>query len=448
VLTAVALVGVAAPARASGPAGGTTERVSVASDGRQGDRISGRFTAPDVSSDGRVVAFDSEANDLVPGDTNGEVDVFAHDRITDRTELVSVSSTGALGNGFSDWPSVDATGDLVAFHSAADNLAPGDGNHGLDVFVRDRTAERTERISVSRNGRDTNGPSYFPDITPNGRWVAFVSDAMNLVLGDTNHVTDAFVRDRLAGTTERVSLADDGAEGSSSTTGVAISANGRWVALSSFAPNLVPGDTNDAFDVFLRDRVTGTTVLVSESVTGGPADGPSSGVVISDDGRYVAFHSDATNLVPDDTNGATDVFVRDVATGVTERVSVADDEDQADGPSAISVHGGSSRPDISADGRYVTFDSSARNLVRGDTNDAIDSFRRDRLAGTTVRVSVSDVEEQADGASSDTAVDASGLVVAFISLAPNLVRRDTNRCPGFSVPGTCPDVFVRDDRPA
>lgn len=443
-----ALLGAALPASAVGPAGGTTERVSVSTDGRQGDKISGRFTAPDISGDGRVVAFDSEARNLVANDTNGEVDVFAHDRVDDVTELVSVSSAGAQGNDVSGAPSVDANGSVVAFHSAADNLVPGDANNAFDVFVRDRHEGITERISVSRGGRDTNGQSFSPDITPNGRWVAFASDASDLVLGDTNHVTDAFVRDRLTGTTERVSLADDGSEGSSSTTGVAISATGRWVAFSSFASNLVPGDDNGAFDVFLRDRVTGDTVLVSRSVGGGPANGPSSGVAVSADGRHVAFYSDATDLVAGDDNGTRDIFVRDVVAGTTERVNVGSEEQQADSQSGFSVHGGSATPDISADGRYVTFDSSARNLVAGDTNGAIDSFRRDRLAGTTVRVSVSDVEEQADAASSDTAVDDSGLVVTFISLATNLVRRDTNRCPGFSDPGSCPDVFVRDDRPA
>lgn len=448
IVVVAAVATAAVPAGAVGPAGGTTERVSVASDGRQGDKISGRFTAPDISGDGRVVAFDAEATNLVAGDDNGQVDVFAHDRVSGVTELVSVSGSGAQGNDASAWPSVDANGTLVAFHSAADNLVPDDANDALDVFVRDRLHGTTERISVSRNGRDTNGQSFFPEITPTGRWVAFVSDARNLVLGDTNHVTDAFVRDRLAGTTERVSLTDDGSEGNSSTTGVAISANGRWVAFSSFASNFVPGDDNGAFDVFLRDRVTGRTVLVSESTSGGPGDGPSAGVTISDDGRSVAFYSDATDLVPGDTNATRDIFVRDVVTGTTERVSVGSDEREANSPSWFSVHGGSARPDSNADGRYVTFDSSADNLVPDDTNGEIDSFRRDRLAGTTERVSISDVEEQADGDSSDTAVDDSGLVVTFISLAPNLVRQDTNRCAPFLEFGTCPDIFVRDDRPA
>jgi Tol biopolymer transport system component len=448
VLVAAAVAASAVPAAAEGPAGGSTERVSVSTEGRQGNKISGRFTAPDISADGRVVAFDSEATNLVAEDTNGEVDVFAHDRTAGWTKLVSVSSDEVQGNAFSDAPSVDADGTLVAFHSAADNLVPGDDNGSLDVFVRDLAQGTTERISVSRNGRDTTSQSFFPDISPNGRWVAFVSDAHNLVLGDTNHVTDAFVRDRMTGTTERVSLADDGSEGNSSTTGVSISANGRWVAFSSFASNFVPGDDNGAFDVFLRDRVTGRTVLVSEAVGGGPGDGPSSGVAVSNDGRHVAFFSDATDLVPGDGNATTDIFVRDVAAGTTERVDVSSDEEEANSPSGISVHGGSAKPDISADGRYVTFESSASNLVPGDTNGAIDSFRRDRLAGTTDRVSISDVEEQADDDSSDTAVDASGLVVTFISLATNLVRRDTNRCTGFFEFGSCPDVFVRDDRPA
>lgn len=447
VAVAAGLPSVAAAGGADGVLPGTTERVSVASDGHQGNDISGRFSPPDVSGDGRVVAFDSQASDLVPEDGNGVVDVFVHDRTTDVTELVSVSSTEVPANDESQNPSLDANGTNVAFDSDASNLVPDDRNDASDVFVRDRLFGTTELISVNNRENQGNASSFSPDITPNGRWVAFASNASNLVRDDGNETTDVFVRDRLTGTTERVSVASDGTEGNLFSSAPSISETGRYVAFSSFANNLVEGDGNGNVDVFLRDRVAGITYLVSRSTTGEQSDGLSFGPAVSADGRYVAFLSQATNLVPGDDNQAQDVYLRDMATGTTERISVNSAEEGANAQSGFSQRGSSSQVGISADGRYVTFDSFATNLVPNDTNEAIDVFRRDRLEGTTVRVSVTDVETQADGSSSDPANSADGRVVAFISQATNLVRRDTNRCPLFPEFGACPDVFVRDDRP-
>lgn len=448
-IVAACVLAVASPATA-GAGGGTddgrTERVSVSSGGHHGNGISGRFSAPDLSGDGRVAAFDSEARNLTPDDATGHVDVFAHDRTTGVTELLSVSTAGEQGDDFSAAPSVDAAGTLVAFHSAADNLVPADANSSLDVFLRDRLNGTTEMVSVTPGGRPGNSGSHSPELSPTGRWVGFVSEASNLVRSDRNRTTDVFVRDRLEGRTELVSVNDEGVQGRSSSTSVAVSESGRYVAFGSFASNLVRDDDNGAFDVFLRDRAAGRTFLVSRSTTGERGDGPSSGPAISADGRYVAYYSDATNLVPDDTNQLRDVFVTDMATGTTERVNVSSAGAEADSQTGFSVRGGPTKPDISADGRYVTFDSSASNLVADDTNGEPDVFRRDRLQGTTTRMSIGDDEQQADGDSSDTAVDASGLVVAFVSLATNLVPNDTNTCVAFPAPGTCPDVFVRDER--
>lgn len=448
VAIAVGVPSVAVAAERADIVPGTTERVSVASDGRQGGDISGRFAPPDVSGDGRVVGFDSQANDLVPNDANGAVDVFVHDRTAGLTELVSVNSAEVQGNDDSTSPSLNENGTIVAFSSDATNLAPGDTNGSDDVFVRDLVAGTTELVSVNNRENVGNGSSSSPDITPNGRYVAFSSTASNLVRGDTNETTDVFVRDRLTGTTERVSVASDGTEGNLFSAGPAISATGRYVAFNSFANNLVADDTNGVVDIFLHDRVTGTTVIVSRPASGEQANDFSVSPAISESGRSIAFLSQASNFVAGDDNQAQDVYLRDMATGVVERISVNSAEEGANAQSGFSQRGSSSGPDISADGRYVTFDSFATNLVAPDTNDAIDVFRRDRVDGTTVLISVSVDEVPGDRSSSDTAVSDDGRVVAFISQATNLVRRDTNRCPLFPDFGSCPDVFVRDDRTA
>jgi archaellum component FlaF (FlaF/FlaG flagellin family) len=433
-----------------------TERVSISTDGQQGNDISGRFEGPAISADGLVVAFDSIANTLVPGDTNGDADVFVRDRTTDTTERVSVGSNGAQANDVSTRPGLDGTGRLVVFDSSASNLVRGDTNGLMDVFLHDRTTDRTDRISVSSKEVEGAGSSHSPSISANGRFVSFVSTASNLVRNDTNNAEDIFVRNLVAGTTERVSVSSDGVEGNSSTTASSVSANGRWVAFSSFASNLVPGDTNGQFDVFIHDRQTGQTELVSVSSDEAQGDFASTTPTVSGNGRLVAFYSDATNLVPGDTNDRRDVFVRDRASGTTERVSVSSDEQQADGNSQDPAVRGftASGPDITRDGRYVAFFSSATNLVPHDTNTCPpvfedpgrcpDVFVRDRVAGTTVRVSLATDGSQAIERSSDPVISDSGLIVAFWSAA-NLVPEDTNTCPGFiDFPGNCPDIFVRD----
>jgi Tol biopolymer transport system component len=288
--------------------------------------------------------------------------------------------------------------------------------------------------------------------------VAFVSTAPNLVPGDTNNAEDIFVRDLVPGTTGRVSINSLGQEGNSSTTLASISAGGRYVVFSSFATNLVPGDTNGHFDVFIHDRQTDTTELVSVNGDEVQGDAPSTRPTVSANGQVVAFLSDATNLVPGDTNGRTDVFVRNRMAGMTERVSISSDEVQADGTSQDpGVRGLTvSAPDITADGRYVAFFSSATNLVPGDTNTCPpvfdqfpgrcpDAFVRDLAAGTTVRVSVATGGGQSNERSSDPAISENGQVVAFWSAAGNLVATDDNVCPGFTAfPGNCPDIFVRE----
>ncbi|MDP8958392.1 MAG: hypothetical protein M3N51_04135, partial [Actinomycetota bacterium] len=217
------------------------------------------------------------------------------------TERVSVASNGGQGDGISVDAAISADGRYVAFDSTASNLVGGDTNGAIDVFVRDRVSGTTERVSLASNEAQGNGHSGDPDISADGRYVAFGSSAPNLVVNDFNGEGDVFVRDRSRGATERVSVAPDGTSGNDYSFPGVISADGRYVAFWSIASNLVPGDTNGAGDVFVRDRVTGTTELVSVA-KGTQGNGASYGPAISAGGRYVGFESDASNLVEGDTN--------------------------------------------------------------------------------------------------------------------------------------------------
>jgi len=407
------------------------------------------------------------------------------------TSRVSVRSSGAQANGSSTLGSMTPDGRFVAFVSSAPNLVPGDANGREDVFVHDRMTGATERVSVASDGSEGHSIYYpmsaSPALSADGRFVAFSSIATGLVPDDTNATWDVFVHDRMTGTTERVSVASDGSQvhnGIYSCDGsVSISADGRYVAFTSDAPTLVPGDTNNRCDVFVHDRATGATERVSVASDGSEADGDSSQATISGDGAVVAFRSGAGNLVPGDTNSCPpftgscpDIFVNDRTTGITERINVASDGTQANAESfapAVSsdaglvafasyatnlVSGGSPgypavflrdrssslttrvadtslAPALSGDGRFLTFISFASDLVPADTNGQCDVFVDDRASGTTTRVSVA-----SDGSESDvsaypsvhrTAVSSDGRFVAFTMDDGNLVRADANH--GYDV---------------
>jgi Tol biopolymer transport system component len=273
-----------------------------------GVEANGRSSSSALSADGRFVAFSSAASNLVAGDTNGYSDIFVRDRRTGITRRVSVSSNGVEGNEDSGDPAISADGRFVAFSSDASSLVTGDGNNARDVFVRDRRTGTTRRVSVSSAGAEGNGESLNGALSASGRFIAFDSLASNIVSGDTNGYRDVFVRDRRTGLTRRVSVSSAGAAGNQSSFGPVLSADGRFVVFASAASNLVARDTNGFTDVFLRDRRAGTTRRVSvnsRGVGGGGIDR-----AISGDGRFVAFVSGASNLVPYDENGSPDVFVR------------------------------------------------------------------------------------------------------------------------------------------
>jgi len=392
-------------------------------------QANGASSAPSISADGRFVAFCSEASNLVPGDTNGASDVFVRDRLTGHTERVSVSSDGAQGDYSSDSPAISADGRFVAFSSYASNFAADDRAGHRDIFVRDRLQGTTRQLSVSSSSAQGNEDSFSPDISADGRYVSFLSNASNL-LPDDGPSPDVFVCDLQAGTLERAGTGTVLASKGSGCLANAISADGRWIAFAALhAQGQGTADGPFASDIYVHDRVAGATVQITLDAGGQASAGPSGSPSISEDGRWVAYMSEATNLVPDIPSGSTgisvflyekasshtrwvselgpslggniigvrlldlapdgrwlafgfgDVDVYNRETGEIDRVSVA-----ADG--GVARGGGSMEPSISADGRYVAFTSGAANLVAGDTNGVNDIFVRDRLADTTERVSV------------------------------------------------------------
>ncbi|HEX6595636.1 MAG TPA: hypothetical protein VF045_01785 [Acidimicrobiales bacterium] len=379
----------------------------------------GRSSSPSVSVDGRFLAFGSASTNLVSGDTNGVEDIFVRDRGTGATLRVSMSSGGAQANGNSYNPAISSNGNFVAFESDASNVVGGDTNGTRDIFRRDRSTGTTILVSVSSGGAIGNGLSSGAAISSDGRYVAFSSSASNLVSGDTNAAGDIFIRDVTAGTTTRLSVNSGGAQANGASSTPAISANGRYVAFTSWASNLVTGDTNNGYDVFVRDTSAGTTTR--ESVGAGGAQGnawASFNPSISSDGRFVAFSSQATNLVTGDTNGLTDVFVRDRTAATTSRVSVSSSGGQATGGSSYAPVTNSW---ISHDGRFVVFQSDATNLVSGDSNGVRDVFERDRTTGSTRRMSFDDWKGQGNARSTSGAISGDGSTAAYMSDATNLL---------------------------
>ena len=403
-LLAASIVPVSASA-----APGETELVSSTVDGKGAGGYAGG-----MSPDARFVAFTVWATDVLPGG-NPAHSLLLKDRLLGTTRFV-VRNQGGL-----DTVTVSADGRYVAFVAYWDLLA-SDTNGQSDVYVRDLLAQQTVLASVSSDESASNGYTSQSMISANGRYVVFESTADGLVPGDTNGESDVFVRDLQSGTTERVSISSGEAQANANSLHSSISADGRFVVFDSYATNLVPGDTNNSSDVFLRDRVAGTTERISVASDGSQADiysyasaGPPA--TMTPDGRFVVFASYARNLVANDTNQDMDVFVRDRLLGRTERVSVSSTGIQAN---AISMGG-----TVSRDGRYVAFESKGSTLVPGDLNNRFDVFVRDREVGTTVRVSVSTLGVQGNADSYPSMISADGRLVVFNSMATNLVDNET-----------------------
>lgn len=423
-LTATALLATAA-------SGQTTTRETVSSTGVQGTSGCG---FPVLSADGRFVAFRSASPNLVPGDTNGRNDTFVRDRVTGQTTRVSVDSAGVQANGDSGQSYLSANGRFVVFESFATNLVVGDTNGLLDIFCHDRQTGQTTRVNLGASGQQAATQCTQCSISADGRFVTFQSPDNNLVPGDICVGTDIFLRDRQLGTTvivsasiltgqtftsrqnarisadgstvvfdsraddlvsndtngqgdifawsrltgsmTRASLTSAGQEGNGESLEASVSGTGRYVVFSSAATNFGGGVANGSLlDIFVRDTLTGQTTCANLTNSGADANGFGQGGSITDDGRYVTFWSGATNLIPNDTNGVYDCFLRDRQNATTTRVSVSS--------AGIEGFRQSTEPLIAAGGRYITFTGTSTNFVLPDTNGTADIFVRD-LEATAV----------------------------------------------------------------
>lgn len=426
-LLALAAVAFAAPAVAGD--GGLTDLLSLAPGGGQGNAASGTgpVHALAMTPDARHVAFVATASNLVPGDTNNQFDVFRLDRLTGTIVRCNLGPGGVQSNNQCYLPDISADGAIVAWNGSASNLVPGDVNGFEDVFVRDVAAGTTELVSVNNLGVQGNLPSQSPSLSGDGRYVAFWSGATNLAPSDGNGTGDIFVRDRLLNRTLPLTILPSGIQANANSGSPSINRLGTHVVFRSSASNLVFADTNGVDDLFLYDLQVNTLVRVAQPPGITQSNGDSAWPTISTDATVIAFESDASNLVPGDTNGVRDVFVQNLLTGVIRRASVDSNGVQGD---AVS-----DEAHLSADGQHVVFSSVATNLVANDTNGFQDVFVHHLATGVTARISRSTAAlGNANQASSYPVVSADGLEAVFTSAASNLVSMDTN---------LSHDVFVR-----
>jgi Tol biopolymer transport system component len=367
------------------------DRVSVSSSGAQGN---GASRSPVISGDGRIVVFSSLASNLVPDDYDDSSDIFVKDLATGELSQV--------GSGYG--PSVSTDGRYIAFV------------FGSQVSVHDRELGTTTLASVATDGTPANGTASYVHISADGRYVVFSSTATTLAPGATGTNRKVFVRDLAAGTTTEVSVRPDGVSGSKDSNAPTISADGRYVAFVSQSKELVPGATiMNVNSVYVRDLHTGVTKRVNSAfVKGYPA--------ISLDGRYVAFADSFDTLVPGDTNRVADVFRCDLTTGEMVRVNVGPDGAEANGdtnyvPQPVAM---------SANGQHVLFESAATNLVEGDTNARRDIFVRDLGAGVTSRLSGNSSDGGATAGNYAGSLTSGGGAAVFYSEL-SLTAEDTNR---------------------
>ncbi len=436
-LAPLAVVAAALASIAPGtPAQQRFERVSVSGSGVEGNAHQPSDFAR-VSADGRFVAFSSNATNLAPNDANGRLDVYLRDRQLGTTVLISATAAGFAGNDRSELADLSEDGRFVVFLSWASDLVPGDTNGFRDLYVRDRDPDgnglfdeanaTTIRATLGAGGVQPNEQCTSGSISADGRFIAFDSDASNLVAGDVEGRTDVFVRDLSTGAIERVSLSGGGAGGDGFSVRAALSSNGRKVAFASVAANLVAGDLNGALDLFVRDLDFDTTTRVSLRDDGGEIAGDSDDYEMSGDANRFVWWSGIDGIVADDTNGRADVFLRDVAAGTTRRLSIA--ADGSDGDKSAEL------PHLAANGAFVVFQSDSTNLAGIETNGTADAFLWEGATGKLRKLSVHLNGVEGDARSSALDVSDDGAVIPCYSDSFDLIGGDAN---GFF------DLLVRD----
>ena len=433
-----------------------------------GELANARSRFPVFSGDGRWILFTSDATNLVAGDTNGVTDIFARDVLTDVVVRISLGAGGVQGNGASGYMehtrahATSFDGRFVAFYSAASNLVADDGNGTVDLFLRDRDPDEdgvfdeadatTIRITRAMDGGDTDAISgpHGLDMSDDGRWTVFYSEATNIVPGDTNDFPDAYLYDRVLDTVRRVSIAADGTQGDRAALHPALSSDGRYISYYHLSDLLTPGDVNDEADIHVIDRdpdgngifdeAPWTIDLISLAHDGSAGNAQSRYSWKSDDGRYVVFESAASNLVPGDTNNDRDLFLRDRQAGTTVRISVATG-------GAEAIRGGRYPYVLSRDGRYTVYRSNSDDLVPGDTNNRFDVFLYDHVAGTTERVSLTTSGGEANGHCQWVWLSDDSRYVAYDSESSNVLPGGTAavwQCYVFDRGGPCPGDVNRD----
>jgi len=402
-------------------------RLDVANDGTE---TYGGATAVDVCDDATKVVFATNVDGFDPTDVNGFGDVLLRDLAAGTTTLVSVWTNGNPGNQASSNPRISADGLFVAFDSDATNfVVGGDGNGVTDVFLRDLVAGTTTRVSVADDGSEANGASSLVAISGDGQRILFLSDASKLVANDRNGKSDLFLRDVAAGTTIRVSTAADGTEADRAMFGGDLSSDGQVVLMITDATNLVPGDTNHVVDVFVHDLVAGTVVRASVASNGGELSWGSErnfddfGAALSRDGRAVLFSTHQFDLVPNDWNEASDVFLRDLAAGTTTIVSVDSNGDVA---AANDKRYGTFAHGLSSDRRFILLEGDAATLAANGNFDARawDVYVRDQELAMTTRQSNDPHGFAGNWPSSGSRMTPDARHVVFVSSATDLIDGD------------------------
>jgi Ca2+-binding RTX toxin-like protein len=402
---------------------GTLTRVSTSSSNVQADDQS--YNAV-FSADGKKLLFISKATNLVSGDSNAAFDVFIKDLTTGAVTRLSTSSSGVQGNGDSFNALFSPDGSKVLFESSSSNLVTGDNNGKSDIFIKNIQTGVVTSVSSTNLGVQGNADSFNAHYSADGSKVVFSSFATNLVSVDSNGFEDIFVKDLASGVVTLVSSSSTGMQANAYSDTAVFTPDGTKVAFESAASNLVAGDTNGITDIFIKDLSSGAVTRLSTSSDGSQADGDSYGQVFSPDGSKMLFISSASNLVAGDSNGIYDIFIKDLITGVVTRVSTDS--------SGLQANGESTYASFTPDGSKVIFQSLASNLVAGDTNAHYDVFIKDLTTGSLTRISTDTLGAEGNGNSYPGAVSPDGTKVVIESGASNLVSGDTN--------GT-DDVFIK-----